>query len=121
MQYAKESTDLVLDYLQQSRDNPDPQLLEELNWSEADLRDFLDRWKAARDLDRSGTAEGSEEFEEMLRSLGIRRPTGSTDNRRSDAADPLRDLRDSGPRIPAPALYHDAFEAFRRSAGRGTN
>ncbi|MGB7326551.1 MAG: circumsporozoite protein- membrane associated protein [Rubripirellula sp.] len=117
--YAKEATDLVLDYLEQTRDQPDSELLRKLNWTPADLQKFRDRWKGVRDLgDPTGETKSSREIEDALRSLGLRKPGSATTGNARDAADAMRGIRDSGNRKPPPAAYRDAFDAFRRSMGK---
>ncbi|TWU57073.1 hypothetical protein Poly51_29940 [Rubripirellula tenax] len=117
--YAKKATDLVLDYLEQTRDRPDADLLKRLNWTEADLQHFRDRWKDVRDMDPAGQRDGAtgRELEESLRSLGLRQPSTDRGATTKDQADTMRGIRDSGNRKPPPAAYRDAFDAFRRSMG----
>lgn len=108
---------MVLDYLDQQRDQPDAELLKKLNWTEQDLRNFQERWKNTRQLSGEGDGEAGKEFEEALQSLGLRdRGPGAV--RQREQADALRGIEDSGTRVPAPQLYRDAFDAFRRSAGK---
>ncbi len=108
---------MVLDYLDQQRDQPDAELLKKLNWTEQELRAFQERWQKTRQLSGGGDGEAGKEFEEALQSLGLRE-RGPDAVRQRDQADALRSLEDAGTRVPAPPLYRDAFEAFRRSAGR---
>lgn len=117
LEYAKKATDMVLDYLEQQRDQPDAELLEKLNWTEQDLRDFQERWQKTRQLSGGTEGEAGKEFEEALQSLGLRE-RGPDAVRQQDRADALRNLEDAGSRVPAPPLYRDAFEAFRRSTGK---
>ncbi len=112
--YAKKATDMVLDYLEETGDQPDPELLERLNWSEADLQRFRARWENARQMEQRGP-RGEQAFEETLRSLGMRDQSSGSGASERGSADQLRDLRDSGTRRPPPSLYRDAFDAFRRS------
>ncbi len=118
LDYAKKSTDMVLDYLNETRDKPDQDLLEKLNWTDADLQRFAERWKQVRELDQTGASDPSkqQELREALESLGIRPPTQATSQRR-EQADALRGLRDAGNRTPPPAAYQDAFDSFRRAIG----
>jgi hypothetical protein len=119
-QYAREATDMVLDYLDQTRDQPDPELLERLNWTEQDLRRFQDRWKDIRDLggtDGAGDAKQNEATLEALRSLGLRPPSAGQNRKAADNADALKGIRDSGKRRRPPAAFRDAFDAFRRQMG----
>lgn len=118
LDYAKKSTDMVLDYLEETRDQPDQELLEKLNWSEDDMQRFVDRWKSVRELDNANPNDpnAKSELTEALESLGMRPPTQATSQRR-EQSDALRGLRDSGNRTPPPAAYQDAFDSFRRAIG----
>jgi hypothetical protein len=118
LEYAKKATDLVLDYLEQSREAPDPKLLQDLNWTKEDLERFAQRWQKLRDLaTQPGATQANDEFEQSLQSLGLRaKQTASGMTRES--GDSLRQIRDSGNRQPPPAAYRDAFDAFRRSVGK---
>jgi len=121
VEYARKATDLVLDYLDQNRDTPDPELLERLNWTPEELRDFTERWKQllkSQDGGAPGNAGDAKQVEETLRSLGIRPPASGAIGESRDRADSLRNLRDSGNRPAAPSIYRDAFEAFRRGVNR---
>ena len=119
MEYAKKATDMVLDYLKQTRDAPDQELMDKLNWTEDDLRRFSDRWQRARELQQANDANADPvaDWEETLKSLGLRNPETKTRDSR-EAADSLRSLRDSGNRKPPPPAHRDAFDAFRRAIGR---
>ncbi len=108
---------MVLDYLEETRDKPDQQLLEELNWSEDDLARFAKRWQEVRKLERGASPGETKEIDDALRSLGLRAPDGKTQQIR-ESSDSLRGIRDSGNRQPPPAAYRDAFDAFRRAMGR---
>lgn len=119
--YARQATDLVLDYLDQNRETPDPELLERLNWTPEELREFTDRWKQvlkSQSDGGAGNAGDAKQVEETLRSLGIRPPADGPIGQSRDQADAIRNLRDSGNRPAAPSIYRDAFEAFRRGVNR---
>ena len=121
VEYARKATDLVLDYLDQNRDTPDPELLERLNWTPEELRDFTQRWKQllqSQEGGAPGNAGDAKQVEETLRSLGIRPPNTGPIGESRDRADTMRNLRDSGNRPAAPSIYRDAFEAFRRGVNR---
>ena len=114
LDYAKQATDLVLDYLESTRDNPNPDLLENLNWTEEELADFVQRWRQIRELPTTNGESGTRELEESLRSLGIKAPN-SISSRIGETTDSLGGIKDSGNSIPVPAAYRDAFNAFRRA------
>ena len=116
--YAKKATDMVLDYLDETRDTPDQDLLDQLNWSEDDLARFADRWQKVRKMKNNPTGGKNQEIEEALKSLGLRTPNGSA-NQIRESSDSLQGIRDTGNRQPPPAAYRDAFDAFRRAMGQG--
>ena len=115
LDYTKKATDLVLDYLDETRQNPDPELLDRLKWTEQDLQRFQDRWKDVQpdEPNRNSDLPLSDEMRDALRSLGMR-PPNSTKSSNRESADGIRGLRDAGNRRQAPPAIRDAFEAFRR-------
>ncbi|WP_417749511.1 hypothetical protein [Rosistilla oblonga] len=120
-EYAKKATDLVLDYLKKKQSEPDAELLDKLNWTEQDLQNFLNRWQQAQEMGRVGDEKAKQEYLEQIESLGIRPPASGKSRQTIQREDSLRDVRESGQRVAPPALYRDAFEAFRRSISRGDN
>ena len=116
LEYAEKTTDMVLDYLDRQRDQPDPELLKRMGWTAEDLRKFADRWKSAREQSRL-TPEKRAEFEAALRSLGLRhadrRPT-----RLEDRDDQLKGMQEEGVRLRPPETLREQFEAFRKAAGK---
>lgn len=117
--YARQATDLVLDYLNQNRETPDPELLERLNWTPEELRDFTQRWmRNLKATEGSGATADPQQVEDSLKSLGIRKPNRGPIGASREAADDVRSLRDAGGRLEPPRIYKDAFEAFRRGVNR---
>jgi hypothetical protein len=116
LKYARHATDLVLDYLRDQQRKPDLRLLEELNWDASDVERYVERWerlkRAARD-----DADGTREFEETLRSLGLQSNANRvrSTNSREEA---LPGLNEAGQAAPPPRAYRDQFEAFRRARAR---
>ncbi len=117
LEYTKKATDMVLDYLKETRDAPDRELLDKLKWTEDDLRRFSERWQSLREVRDVSPLGENREMKEALESLGMR-PRGSATSNRSLEQDDLRGLRDSGARQAPPAALRDAFDAFRRAASR---
>jgi hypothetical protein len=118
LEYARNRTDLVLETLaeQMKRRQVDKRLLDELGWTEADMKRFLDRWqqlKAAAQNDT--TADGAQrELDDALRSLGLRRGA-LQQSKVSDDTD--RDLR-QGFRGPVPQEYQDRLKAYNQGISR---
>lgn len=48
LQYTEEAANLVLNYLSENQRRPDPRLLNELGWTEEELRAFYQKWNAMR-------------------------------------------------------------------------
>ncbi|MFK8111882.1 MAG: circumsporozoite protein- membrane associated protein [Rubripirellula sp.] len=119
LEYAKQATDMVLDYLKETRDAPDRELLDQLNWTEDDLKQFAQRWQNVRDVSNNDPSlEGDGELSDALRSLGLRPSVTDSNQKVRESADSLRSVRDSGNRKPPPAAYRDAFDSFRRAIGK---
>lgn len=116
--YAREQTDLVLESLedQLAKGQVDDELLEDLGWSQDDLRNFVDRWKGLFDAaEREGEASDAQErLDAALRSLGPG-ARGNLQLQGSAPADELRDLNDSY-RARAPLEYADRVRAYLRGA-----
>jgi hypothetical protein len=119
LEYARKQTDLVLEKLaeQLNRKQVDEELLEELGWSEEDLRRFVARWQsrkeAAQRSDQSGKA-ARRELDEALRSLGLRRGPLQQGPLKEDA---LRDLRE-GYRGAVPLEYQERLRAYNEGVSR---
>ncbi len=78
----KKATDMVLDYLKRQKDQPDPELLKKLNWTEKDLKSFVDRWQRAKD-DAMRDPKKQKELEDSLKSLGLAQLRGSQEGDRA--------------------------------------
>lgn len=114
--YAREATDLVLDYLEQTRDTPDPKLLKRLNWTPDELADFRDRWEETLKKQPASGVD-PKELEATLKSLGLRKPTRGPIGGTTAEARKVEGLMDPG-RIPPPMKYRDDFEAFMQNVNR---
>ncbi len=78
LDYARQQTNLVLEGLDQqlAKKQVDRELLKNLGWTEAELQQFIDRWKNLKDR-AAGVGEDADdarqELDETLGSLGIRK------------------------------------------------
>jgi hypothetical protein len=119
LDYARKQTDLVLDKLsdQLRRKQIDKNLLEQLGWSEDDLRRFVARWqerKAAAGRSDPAGEEARRELDEALRSLGLR-PGSLRQGPIQD--DTQRDLR-QGFRGPVPREYQQRLRTYNEGVSR---
>lgn len=117
-EYAEKTTQMVLDYLERQKEQPDPKLLEELNWTQQDLQNFVDRWSQARELSVNGDQQDRLRWQSKLEELGLRPPTklpiaGSGIN------DTFQQMQDAGNRIRPPENVRKQYEAFRRALDGG--
>ncbi len=112
--YANRTTQMVLDYLNRQKEQPDPELLRDLNWTDDDLRKFTERWNRARNLATSPNPEDQKKWKEMLEDLGLSQQfakpsaAGSKD-------DNFQQMRDSGSRVRPPENMRKQYDAFRRA------
>ncbi|MFO0883229.1 MAG: hypothetical protein U0894_03420 [Pirellulales bacterium] len=102
---------MALDYLKDQEHNPDPELLKEANWTEADLKNFLKRWEALSEESKADVAK-KHELDEALRSLGLSAPAAKK-RQGGKASDAVRGIGDGQSRVAPPSRYRDQFEAFR--------
>ena len=117
---AADAADLALKRLDRELDRGeiDPKLLEELGWTEDDLRDFNERLQKQL-AERKLTAQQQREkdlaqksFDEMLRSLDVK----STGNTREGRTDKDRDQQDTtGRQSSVPKQLEEKFRMYQRS------
>ena len=115
-EYSKKAADMLLEYIDRQRDQPDPELLNRLNWSQEDFRKFADRWREAKEQAKLNPAKRAE-LEETLSNLGLA-GTGQKINRLKDRNDGLRGMQEEGGRLRPPEALREQFEAFRKAAGK---
>jgi|GEM_PF-4802403 len=117
--HAKKATDMVLKKLSDQRYDPDPELLEKMNWTKADLENFLRRWEEMKDAADTGTPESKKKYEKSLRSLGLRPKSGSRKTKTVDeSAEGLG--QDSAVNRP-PAERVPDFNSFMRDLNRAND
>jgi hypothetical protein len=119
LEYARRATDMVLDYLDHQKTQPDEKLLDDLGWTAEDLQQFLQRWQQLKQSARDASA-GQRQLDESLRSLGLR-PSGDRVRTGQSRADEMHGLRDSGLRSAPPPQYLEQFDAFKKGTARTRN
>lgn len=115
--YAERTTQMVLDYLNRQKEQPDPELLRDLDWTDRDLNEFVDRWNRARDLSQSGDERDRLKWQEMLESLEL----GGAANRVRQGTglnDTFQQMQDSGSRMQFPESLRKRFEAYNKALER---
>lgn len=121
LQYAEAATNLVLDYLDDVlKEKADRRILDELGWTEEQLRAFLERWKAMKAAAETGDENAKTEYLQALENLGLDAPDASEpvdatrfrapDDRRRNRNDAVREDR----RTKTPNALDERVRAFNR-------
>ncbi len=121
LHYAEAATNLVLDYLDDVlKEKVDRRILDELGWTEAQLRAFLERWKAMKAAAEAGNEKAKVEYLQALENLGLDAPDASEpldatrgrapDDRRRRRTDAVREDR----RTKTPNALDERVRAFNR-------
>ncbi len=116
LEFSRETTEMVLDYLRQQQNEPDPRLLEAMNWTADDLRDFLARWELMKQRANVDDA-GQRQYEEALQSLGLRRPDPRRQSSRGTQQGRER-LSEDGAVLRPPPQFAEQFNAFMKNVNR---
>lgn len=111
---AERAADLVLDYLDRQREQPDPDLLREVNWDKNDLNNFVDRWKQARQLASQGDDDAQQKWKELLTELQLGSGRGGSlgPMKRNDS---FLQVSDSATRMEPPKALLKRWEAVQRA------
>ncbi len=118
LEYNKQATELVLKRLQDDfeRGDVDPELLEQLGWTEAEMKRFTDRiGKHLQDLksvdDSPLSTARRQQFEEMLKLINLK----NNGVRRTGEKAPARDvIQIESHRATVPPHYRKASEQFSK-------
>jgi len=112
--HARNAADLAIEHLRQSVESGDTGILDDLGWTPQQARDFLTRWEAMRRMARSGDQRQRGEFEQAIKSLGLR-PDGVRSSR--DVPSDVKGGQAEGRRSRPPSDYREQFKAFMQGAG----
>lgn len=118
LEHAKQAADLVLKRLEKDleRGEVNDELLDELGWTEDEMRAFADRMR--RQLEKDSSELSAEEaarqrqFEEMLKNMSFDPEKDSAVRKNATSTRPTRSI--SGGQRTVPLEYRDAFEEFTR-------
>ncbi len=109
LDHARNAADLAVEHLRDSLDQGRRDVLDELGWTPEQARAFLDRWRAMQRLAGSDDPRERAEFEQVVRSLGLR-PDGVRSSR--DVPTDVKGGQAEGRRSRPPSDYRDQFKAF---------
>ncbi len=116
LDYAKKVTDLILEELENQKYDPDPELLEQMNWTQQDLDDFIKRWQAMKQAAQANDTKAKRNYEDSLRALGL---SPTTKSRVINAKkDNKFKLNEDGAIDQVPAEYLEQFNNFLKRRNR---
>ncbi len=122
LEYNRQATELILQKLKKDLDrgDVDPELLEQLGWTQTEMKQFADRLsKSLRESkhpeDSTESKARQQQFQEMLKNLDLQ----SAGTQRAGEKEPKRDLNQvESKRTPPPPAYRSAFEKYTRDLNR---
>ena len=122
LNYTNEVTNLVLEYLEdQLKNKPSEALLDNLNWTPEQLRQFYDKWQKMSDDSRKprGAEDGKDALMEALKSIGLTRPNPQgTGIRANPTAIKDRGHVKEGIRHDPPPSLKESFRQYTEGIGR---
>jgi hypothetical protein len=107
-----------LRYLKDQQDNPDRALLDDLGWSDEDLRKFIRRWERVKDQSQQADESGRQARQELLErldSLGLQPPVDKLRNDSRRRRDPQGGNLETGQPTRPPREYLDQFRKYKKS------
>ena len=103
---------MILNKLNDQKYDPDPELLEEMNWTKDDLNKFLRRWQDLKKRAESGDPNAKAKYERSLKSLNLRPNDKLRKNKQND--DQIEGLGVDSAVVKPPAHLLDDFNATLR-------
>ena len=120
LKYTEKVTNLVLEYLEDQINEPNPDLLDKLGCSPEQLRQFAEKWKQMSEQGRRAAPDSpdAEAWKEALKSLGLRPGRDREELRRS-----RMDFKDDGKatetrRSVPPSTIKKRFQEYTESIGK---
>ena len=114
--HSKKATDLILDKLDQQKYDPDPKLLEQMNWTQEDLNNFLRRWQEMKAAAEQGDLKAKGKYEKSLKGLDLRPNADSRAVKQNK--DKIQDLTEDNAVIQPPPELAPDFNATLRDLNR---
>ncbi len=115
LNFKREATDLALKYLKDQPPGPErDELLRQLNMTESQLAEFMQRWEQMAERAKTGDSKAQQQYERALRSLGLK-------NRRSQIkgrTERMENLSEGGAASRPPAEVEENFQQFLRNLNR---
>ena len=106
---ARNAANLAIEHLRSAVNSGRTDVLDQLGWTPAQARAFLERWESMRRLAESGDQRQQADFDRAVRSLGLR-PGGVRTSR--DVPADVKGGQAEGRRTRPPSDYREQFMAY---------
>ncbi len=117
LEFAEEATDLILKNLNEQKTDPDPELLDRLNYTEKELGEFVDRWNQMKAEAESGDVAAQQRYRDALESLGLV-PDSSSAREITTERDNTGGHTQDAARSQPPSQFIDLFNKVKKDLNR---
>ncbi|MDR1142293.1 MAG: hypothetical protein LBL62_11410 [Planctomycetaceae bacterium] len=122
LEYTKKITNLVLEYLEdQLKTKPNQELLDNLGWTEKDLRDFHRKWQEMSEQSKhpeSNTANDDAQWKEAFKSLGLKPSQDRQQLQKSRTEVQDKNKVTESQRFTPPSAIKDRFKRYTEGIGK---
>jgi hypothetical protein len=122
LEYSKKITNLVLEYLEdQLKSKPSQELLDNLGWSEKELRDFHRKWREMSEQSKhseSTTTNDNTKWKEAFKSLGLRPAQDRQQLQKSRTKVQDENKVTESQRFTPPPAIKDRFKRYTEGIGK---
>ncbi|MDR2761143.1 MAG: hypothetical protein LBB88_00920 [Planctomycetaceae bacterium] len=120
-EFTEKNVNLALDYLQDQLDkeNPNKELLNELGWTEKQLRDFHKKWKSMNENAKKNNEDtkSNEAWKNALKSFNIR-PENNKTKLKANKSTTIDDIKKSqSTNLAPPKSFQQKFQQYTKGIG----
>ncbi|MDR1270534.1 MAG: hypothetical protein LBK82_13515, partial [Planctomycetaceae bacterium] len=122
LEYTKKITNLVLEYLEdQLKTKPNQELLDNLGWTEKDLRDFHRKWQEMSEQSKHpepNTSNDDAQWKEAFKSLGLKPGQDRQQLQKSRTEVQDKNKVTESQRFTPPSTIKDRFKRYTEGIGK---
>ncbi|MDR2117026.1 MAG: hypothetical protein LBP87_11670 [Planctomycetaceae bacterium] len=122
LEYTKKITNLVLEYLEdQLKTKPNQELLNNLGWTEKELRDFYQKWQEMSEQSKSteiNTANDNAKWKEAFKSLGLKPAQDRQQLQKSRTEIQDKNKVTESQRFTPPSAIKERFKQYTEGIGK---
>jgi hypothetical protein len=122
LEYTKKVTNLVLEYLEdQLKTKPNQELLDNLGWTEKELRDFHRKWREMSEQSKhpeSNTSNNNTQWKEAFKSLGLKSSQDRQQLQKSRTGVQDKNKVTESQRFAPPSAIKERFKLYTEGIGK---